>query len=114
MNVRLQKILQGRIGKGYEKEYLLHVHVCNISVVVSAMTDSTAVKKGGPPGKGGPAPTVQQIQSDKVTQLANQYWAPYSQMPRAAFNPKVSILVVLLLRIWETVKCMYTCVHTND
>ena len=38
----------------------------------------------------GPAPTVQQIQSDYVTQLANQYWAPYSTMPKLAFNPKVS------------------------
>ncbi|KAK2168383.1 hypothetical protein LSH36_17g07036 [Paralvinella palmiformis] len=37
----------------------------------------------------GAAPTVEQIQSDIITQLANQYWAPYSTVPRAAYNPKV-------------------------
>ena len=39
--------------------------------------------------KVGPAPTVEQIQSDVITQLAGQYWAPYSTEPRAQFNPQV-------------------------
>uniref|UniRef100_A0A0L8GB52 RNA helicase aquarius n=1 Tax=Octopus bimaculoides TaxID=37653 RepID=A0A0L8GB52_OCTBM len=39
-------------------------------------------------GGKGPAPTVEQIQEDVITQLANQFWSPYS-LERKAFKPKV-------------------------
>ncbi|XP_037073222.1 RNA helicase aquarius-like [Pollicipes pollicipes] len=39
----------------------------------------------------GAAPTVQQINADRVTQLANQYWSPYiiSVGQQAPFNPAI-------------------------
>ncbi|XP_037087891.1 RNA helicase aquarius-like [Pollicipes pollicipes] len=39
----------------------------------------------------GAAPTVQQINADRVTQLANQYWSPYiiSVDQQAPFNPAI-------------------------
>jgi hypothetical protein len=46
--------------------------------------------KGKGKKKTGGAPTVDQIQSDEITQLANEYWAPYSSKPHKAFNAKVS------------------------
>ncbi len=50
-----------------------------------------SAKKGGPKAgpKGGVAPTVEQIQSDIITRLANQYWAPYSTIERLPFDPKI-------------------------
>ncbi|CAH1791178.1 unnamed protein product [Owenia fusiformis] len=39
--------------------------------------------------KGAIAPTVEQIQSDIITRLANQYWAPYSNVPRLPYEPKI-------------------------
>ncbi|KAK7598066.1 hypothetical protein V9T40_006301 [Parthenolecanium corni] len=37
----------------------------------------------------GPTPTVDQIISDRITQLANQYWAPYSAGSHLPFNADV-------------------------
>ncbi|XP_013384354.1 intron-binding protein aquarius-like [Lingula anatina] len=47
--------------------------------------------QGGPGEKKakGPAPTVEQIQSDIITQLANQYWSPQRGATRLPFNPKI-------------------------
>ncbi|GAB1609948.1 RNA helicase aquarius [Argonauta hians] len=39
-------------------------------------------------GGKGPAPTVEQIQQDVITQLADQFWSPYSS-ERQPFKPKV-------------------------
>ncbi|XP_019770956.2 RNA helicase aquarius isoform X1 [Dendroctonus ponderosae] len=35
------------------------------------------------------APTVQQIQTDRLTQLAEKYWAPHSEQKHEQFNPDV-------------------------
>ncbi|CAG9762602.1 unnamed protein product [Ceutorhynchus assimilis] len=35
------------------------------------------------------APTVQQIQKDRITQLAEKYWAPHSAEKHVAFDPNV-------------------------
>ncbi|KAJ4450420.1 hypothetical protein ANN_01844 [Periplaneta americana] len=37
----------------------------------------------------GPAPTVDQINADRITQLANQYWAPYTVENHLPFDDKV-------------------------
>lgn len=37
----------------------------------------------------GPAPTVEQIQTDVITQLANRYWAPFSEQPRLPYSSKI-------------------------
>lgn len=39
-------------------------------------------------GSKGPAPTVEQIQEDVITQLANQFWSPYTPETKI-FKPKV-------------------------
>ncbi|XP_071955366.1 RNA helicase aquarius-like isoform X2 [Antedon mediterranea] len=39
--------------------------------------------------KQGPAPTVNQIISDSLTQLASRFWAPNSPIPLQPFDPKV-------------------------
>ncbi|KAL6255928.1 hypothetical protein P5V15_013168 [Pogonomyrmex californicus] len=36
-----------------------------------------------------PAPTVEQINADRITQLANKYWAPHTTDTHLAFNPQV-------------------------
>ncbi|XP_022090524.1 intron-binding protein aquarius-like [Acanthaster planci] len=43
-------------------------------------------KKGGGRSQ---APTVEQINADILTQLASEYWAPHSHLPRRPFDPKV-------------------------
>lgn len=40
-------------------------------------------------GRRGGAPTVEQIQSDVITQLANQYWAPFSSVPKKDYDPQI-------------------------
>ncbi|XP_071786990.1 RNA helicase aquarius-like [Asterias amurensis] len=37
----------------------------------------------------GQAPTIEQINADILTQLASEYWAPHSNLPRRSFEPKV-------------------------
>ncbi|PSN56916.1 Intron-binding protein aquarius [Blattella germanica] len=37
----------------------------------------------------GPAPTVDQINADRITQLANQYWAPYTVENHLPFDDKI-------------------------
>ncbi|KAK2580206.1 hypothetical protein KPH14_012466 [Odynerus spinipes] len=36
-----------------------------------------------------PAPTVEQINADKITQLANKYWAPHTTDIHLPFNPQI-------------------------
>ncbi|RZF44564.1 hypothetical protein LSTR_LSTR001322 [Laodelphax striatellus] len=37
----------------------------------------------------GPAPTVDQINADRITQLANQYWAPHTEQKHLPYDSKV-------------------------
>jgi len=39
--------------------------------------------------KRGGAPTVEQIQADVITQLANQYWAPFSSVPKKPYDQNI-------------------------
>ncbi|XP_066993686.1 RNA helicase aquarius isoform X2 [Anabrus simplex] len=48
------------------------------------MSSSTSATKSK-----GPAPTVEQINADRITQLANQYWAPYTIENHLPFDEKV-------------------------
>ncbi|XP_076383980.1 RNA helicase aquarius [Megalopta genalis] len=36
-----------------------------------------------------PAPTVEQINADRITQLANKYWAPHTTDSHLSFNPQI-------------------------
>ncbi|XP_076638535.1 RNA helicase aquarius isoform X1 [Colletes latitarsis] len=36
-----------------------------------------------------PAPTVEQINADRITQLANKYWAPHTTDSHLPFNPQI-------------------------
>nr|XP_034177201.1 RNA helicase aquarius [Osmia lignaria]XP_034177203.1 RNA helicase aquarius [Osmia lignaria] len=36
-----------------------------------------------------PAPTVEQINADRITQLANKYWAPHTMDSHLPFNPQI-------------------------
>ncbi|KAG7202601.1 hypothetical protein KM043_009791 [Ampulex compressa] len=36
-----------------------------------------------------PAPTVEQINADRITQLANKYWAPHTTDTHLPFNPQI-------------------------
>ncbi|ELT95764.1 hypothetical protein CAPTEDRAFT_198998 [Capitella teleta] len=53
--------------------------------------------KGKP--KSAPAPTVEQIQADEITQVANDYWAPHSTQAKKPFNPKVSYSLFSVKRV---------------
>ncbi|KAF4519034.1 hypothetical protein B566_EDAN001619 [Ephemera danica] len=54
------------------------------------MTGPQAEKSAVTPGKAkGPAPTVEQINADRITQLANQYWAPYTVERHLPFDGKI-------------------------
>ncbi|KAJ8670441.1 hypothetical protein QAD02_001700 [Eretmocerus hayati] len=49
-----------------------------------------SVKVDLPPVKiNNPAPTVEQINADKITQLANKYWAPHTADSHHPFNPQI-------------------------
>ncbi|XP_065342666.1 RNA helicase aquarius [Cloeon dipterum] len=52
-------------------------------------TKQQAEKSGTAAKAKGPAPTLEQINADRITQLANQYWAPYAAEKRLPFNSKV-------------------------
>ncbi|XP_043273212.1 RNA helicase aquarius [Venturia canescens] len=46
--------------------------------------------QNGPPAKSNnPAPTVEQINSDRITQLANKYWAPHTTEKHLPFNAQI-------------------------
>ncbi|XP_035724204.1 RNA helicase aquarius-like isoform X1 [Vespa mandarinia] len=46
--------------------------------------------QNGPPIKSNnPAPTVEQINADKITQLANKYWAPHTTDIHLSFNSQI-------------------------
>ena len=58
---------------------------------------AAAAATGGPPVKGGAAPskgravnpTVDQIETDRLTRIANEYWAPFSACAKKPYEPRL-------------------------
>ena len=53
------------------------------------MVNLTSHSHQGPKKRVGIVPTVQEIHSDVLTNLANQYWAPHSTLEKNPFSEKI-------------------------
>ena len=55
-----------------------------------AGVNGRAPAKGGAPNKGRAVnPTVDQIETDRLTRIANEYWAPFSACAKKAYEPRL-------------------------
>ena len=56
----------------------------------AAAASAAAALKGGVASKGRAVnPTVDQIETDRLTRIANEYWAPFSACAKKPYEPRL-------------------------